>query len=84
MCLSAVICNSAFLKFEYFVVLGQILYVWSKNVVFTMCFFGTGESCRIEKDFACFLGLLIAMKMLFSMLLDSFIVKALIRNFVFF
>ena len=48
--------------------LGQILYVWSKNVVFTMSFFGTGESYRIENDFAYFLGLLIAMKMLFSML----------------
>ena len=68
MYLSAVICNSAFLKFKYFVMLGQILYVWSKNVVFTMSFFGTGESYRIENDFAYFLGLLIAMKMLFSML----------------
>ena len=39
MCLSAVIRNSAFFRLKCFVVLGQILYVLSKNMVFLIRFF---------------------------------------------
>lgn len=81
MCFSAVTYNSAFLRFKYLAVLGQIFCVLSKNV-FIMNFFGTGKSYRVENDFACSVGLLVAMKMLFQpTLLQSFIVKVL-RIFV--
>ena len=47
MCLSALIHNPAFFVFKCFVVLGQILYVLSKNMAFMIRFFAIEGNYRI-------------------------------------